>query len=77
MRTLNLKQVWTDKKAWANIRNKLPNMSDSKRSRIIDILFDDNDSAFNALKSKLKPEFNDTKSDKKLKLIMKEMLRGR
>ena len=74
---MRAKHIWADRKAWDNIRGKLPNMSDSKRIRIIDILLDDHDSAFNALKSKLKPEFNDTRSDKKLKLIVKEMLRGR
>jgi len=71
------KLIHADRGAWIKIRNKLPNMSDSKRTRIIDILLDEKDSGLSALKFKLKPEFNDTKGDRKLKLIVSELLGGR
>ena len=69
------KLINADKDAWCRIRVKFPGVSDSKRTRIIDILLEETISF--DLMGKLKPEISDTKQDKLMKKLVKEMFGGR
>ena len=78
MGSKRIKIINADKDAWLRIRIKLPCMSDTKRTRIIDILLDDKEIGLTGLIAKLdKPELSDSKADKYIKKIMREMLNGR
>lgn len=63
------KQVNVDRVAWENLRKVLPRTSDSKRSIIACKVF-----TSSGFVEKLKPEFNDTKRDRMLKKILRDLI---
>ena len=65
----NRRLVSVNGKAWEEIRNTLPSLSDAKRSVICSVALRES-----GIVNKLNPEFNDSKSDKMIKKIMKGML---
>ena len=75
MKIKNTKLINVDKGSWDNLRKKFPGISDSKRTKIIDILLDDTVTC--DLMKKLNPEISDSKHDRVMKKLLKEMFTGR
>jgi len=65
----NTKLVHVDVKVWGTIRNALPKMSDSKRSRLVGKVFLES-----GFMEKLRPELTDTSNDKLIKRILKDLI---
>jgi len=65
----NTKLVHADVKVWGTIRNALPKMSDSKRSRLVGKVFLES-----GFMEKLRPELTDTSNDKLIKRILKDLI---
>lgn len=69
------KMINADREAWERIRSKFPGMSDSKRTRILDTLFDEVVSI--NIVGKLKPELTDSKQDRLMKKLLGEVFNAK